>query len=154
MDENNTLKQLKNNLGHQSVYNIFEQAEQSNPLQPYNPTLTKREAKNDARLSMAVALRCTAGVVLYALGFLLFAWGKLLEPSLLMMLLGLTTLLLGCGFFVLTEEKGSSKTSRVKSFSVKPRTEVKPVSSEKMPAPINPKQKTSDDKGFDLGIRL
>ncbi len=63
-------------------------------------------AHNDEHLSVKKntrskeALRCAIGLVLYALGLFLFAYGQMVQPSLLLMLAGSAVLILGCHTFM------------------------------------------------------
>ncbi len=52
-------------------------------------------------------IRCAIGLVLYALGLFLFAYGQLVEPSLLFMLAGSAVLVFSCYTFI-PEIKGKA----------------------------------------------
>lgn len=116
MDADNAVKHLENNLQYHSVYEAFDTPTHHH-LQCYKPSTTHMDtkAKNDERVSSKIVIRCTIGVVMYALGLLLFAWGKLLEPSLFMTLGGLSILLLGCRLFMVTEDKKEAKNQEKKN---------------------------------------
>lgn len=70
-------------------------------------------AHNDEHLSVQKnarskeAIRCAIGLVLYALGLFLFAYGQMVQPSLLLMLAGSAVLILGCHTFM-PETKANS----------------------------------------------
>ena len=53
------------------------------------------------------AARCAIGLVLYALGLFLFAYGQLVQPSLLLMLAGSAVLVFSCYTFI-PEIKGTT----------------------------------------------
>lgn len=63
-------------------------------------------AHNDEHLSVQKntrqkeAIRCGIGLVLYAIGLFLFAYGQMVQPSLLLMLAGSAVLILGCHTFM------------------------------------------------------
>lgn len=46
------------------------------------------------------AVRCAIGLILYALGLFLFAYGQLVQPSLLLMLAGSAVLVFSCYTFI------------------------------------------------------
>ena len=81
----------------------------------YTPTLNNLPPRshNDDQLSQQhvasrkEAIRCAIGLVLYALGLFLFAYGQMVQPSLLLMLTGSAVLILGCHTFMPSAEDKS-----------------------------------------------
>lgn len=67
---------------------------------------TSAQALNDEHLSTQKqarhkeATRCAIGLLLYAIGLFLFAYGQMVQPSLLLMLAGSIVLILGCHTFM------------------------------------------------------
>lgn len=77
-----------------------------NPIQ-YSQRLedAPQQSHNDEELlalqkAKKEAIRCAIGLVLYAIGLFLFAYGQLIQPSLLLMLAGSAVLVLGCRTFI------------------------------------------------------
>lgn len=55
---------------------------------------------NEKQARHKEAMRCAVGLVLYAIGLFLFAYGQMVQPSLLLMLAGSIVLILGCHTFM------------------------------------------------------
>ncbi len=78
------------------------------PIQgTFNVTEPSLHSQNDEHLlaqkqvaKKNSAARCAAGLALYALGLFLFAYGQLVQPSLLLMLAGSAVLVFSCYTFM------------------------------------------------------
>ncbi len=93
----------------------------SKPIRPESPiqgtfsvTEPSLHSQNDEHLlaqkpiaKKNSAARCATGLVLYALGLFLFAYGQLVQPSLLLMLAGSAVLVFSCYTFI-PEIKGNA----------------------------------------------
>ena len=85
------------------------------PIQgTFNVTEPSLHSQNDEHLlaqkpiaKKNSAARCATGLVLYALGLFLFAYGQLVQPSLLLMLAGSAVLVFSCYTFI-PEIKGNA----------------------------------------------
>jgi hypothetical protein len=83
-----------------------------NPIQgTFNLSEPSSHSQNDEHLlsqkptARKEAARCAIGLVFYALGLFLFAYGQLVQPSLLLMLAGSAVLVFSCYTFI-PEMKG------------------------------------------------
>lgn len=87
-----------------SVYEAFnlKQNQQTNVVN------THRDASNEDpeqhKKSGQDIVRCTIGVLLYGCGLFLIAWGQILQPSLLLLLAGIATIILGGKLFLFIDK--------------------------------------------------
>ncbi len=83
---------------HLAVYSRDVNSDRQNALNDASLPAGKTNSRQDW-------VRCALGLALYAVGLFLFAYGQLVQPSLLLMLAGSAVLILGCHTFMPAESK-------------------------------------------------